>query len=262
MSTAEIDMDDDDIDDLERYLQVKRGEIAFANGVLLVEVSRSGRIRRNNASPEDSKRSRAERNCGLLGGRHQFRTLCEAAPFPNALDVPFAVLTDYDPQDPGEALSITRVRTLLDLIDEEIHADRIHEERDLWVAAEEHGIFVNEYTSRSRSSKVEEDRLICNAIRQSASNQALRERICGWKEDPDSLDEEQFLKDVKTISKGRLGQRMASRILVSNCENCPDGTSRGQSTTSSSESDVAQILGGSRTAKAKSGSMGCLRVDR
>jgi putative ATP-dependent endonuclease of OLD family len=40
-------------------------------------------------------------------------------------------------------------------------------------------------------------------------------------DDPSSLDPKQFLKDIDSIGKGRLAQRLASIFLANKCDVCP-----------------------------------------
>lgn len=219
VSTAGIDLSDEDFADLERYFEVRRGEIAFAKGVLLVE----GPSEEYVVTALAEKMGRDLEQQGVL--------VCSVdgtnfAPFvkllgPSGLDLPFSILTDYDPQETGDPLSISRVTDLLQLIDPALDVAQLEGE-DFWEAVESRGIFVNDFTFEIDLFKGGRRNSICNAMNQLSNNGALRARVRAWKNDPETLDEQQFLKDVKTISKGRLGQRVASRILANNSTNCPE----------------------------------------
>lgn len=223
VSTANLDLPESDLDDLERYLEVKRGEIAFAKGVLLVE----GPSEEYVISPLAEKLGKDLELHGIL--------VCSVdgtnfTPFvkllgPQGLNLPMAVLTDYDPQDEGVALGVNRVKSLIRCIDTTVEIDSF-DEGELFACGEVHGIFVSDYTFEISLFTEGRRKVLCNAISELSSNNSLRTRVSGWKDDPDTLDEEQFLKDVKTISKGRLGQRVASKIVTSENGNCPDYISR------------------------------------
>ena len=41
-------------------------------------------------------------------------------------------------------------------------------------------------------------------------------------DDPDELDPEQFLKDINSLGKGRVAQRIASILVQKNIDVCPE----------------------------------------
>lgn len=217
-STANLALDPDEIADLERYIEVSRGEIVFAKGILLVEGDSESYV-------IPALAEKLGHNLDELG-----ITVCNIAstnfePFvkllgPHGLDIPFAILTDYDPQENGPALSVSRVKNISYSIDEDLDLEDTEEE-ELFEIGEELGIFVNEYTLEISLFLGGRRKLICRAITDLSTNQSLIGRVNGWKDNPDSLDEAQFLKDIKTISKGRLSQRIARLLSQSSNQNCP-----------------------------------------
>jgi putative ATP-dependent endonuclease of OLD family len=110
-STANLDLSEADERDLERYIDVTRGEILFAKGILLVEGDAELFL-----LPIFGKLMGVDFDalgitvCSVAGTNFQpyVRLLG-----PKALNTPFAVVTDRDPQDKGEALGETRIQKLL-----------------------------------------------------------------------------------------------------------------------------------------------------
>lgn len=212
-STAEVDLDEKDVADLERYLDVTRGEIVFSRAVLLVEGDAECFV-----VPVLAKLIGYDLDelgisiCSVSGTNF--------APYikllgDGGLGIPFAVITDYDPTDDGESLGVNRVTALLELItgEESDFADE-EEVRD---AAEELGIFLNEYTFEVDLFRCGRPKSLCTTLSELTTNGAAKKRAASWKEDPDSLDPDQMLKDIDAIAKGRFAQRLASRLKGDIC---------------------------------------------
>jgi putative ATP-dependent endonuclease of OLD family len=212
-STAETELDAKDVADIERYLDVTRGEIVFSRAVLLVE--------------GDAECFAIPILAKLMG--HDLDELgisvCSVsgtnfAPYvkllgEGGLKIPYAVLTDYDPTDDGGSLGVDRVKRLLELITGE---EPDFEEIDkLLEAANDFGLFLNDYTFEVDLFKSGRHNSICNTIVELTENGAAEQRASAWQKKPDSLDAEQMLKDVEAIGKGRFAQRLASRLKKDIC---------------------------------------------
>jgi putative ATP-dependent endonuclease of the OLD family len=59
------------------------------------------------------------------------------------------------------------------------------------------------------------------AIAGLTENKKMRQRFKSWADDPDSLHETQFLKDINSLGKGRVAQRLASTLLAKGEDHCP-----------------------------------------
>jgi|SRR5579863_6218206 len=214
VSTAELDFEDKEREDLERYLDVTRGEMLFAKGVLLVEGEAEMYV-----VPALGK---------LLG--HDFDelglTVCSVAgtnfaPYvkvlgPNGLDIPFAVLTDFDPREDGKNLGEKRILKLLPhLVSAKKLADKKADE--LLSIAPKKGLFLNKYTFEVDLFKCGRHKSICKTLTELAESEAAKERAKQWLEGTDRLDSGQFLADIEKIGKGRFAQRLANNMKGSRC---------------------------------------------
>ncbi len=212
-STAEIDLEDNDVADLERYLDVTRGEIVFSRAVLLVEGDAECFV-----IPILAKLIGYDLDelgisvCSVSGTNFApyIKLLGE-----DGLRIPCAVVSDYDPTDEGGSLGIDRIERLLELITGE--APIYDDEDDLLQAANERGLFLNDYTLEIDLFKSGRPKGICNTLIELTTNGAVKKRATARKEAPDSLDPEQILKDIEAIGKGRFAQRIASRLKGSTC---------------------------------------------
>jgi len=212
-STAEVELDEKDVADLERYLDVTRGEIVFSRAVLLVE--------------GDAECFVVPILAKLIG--HDFDKLgisvCSVsgtnfAPYikflgDDGLGIPFAVITDYDPDENGGELGLNRVEALVELITGE--EPEFEDEEALLDAAEAMGIFLNEYTFEVDFFRSGRHNSMCKTLTELTTNGAAKKRASAWKEDPNALDPEQMLKDIDAIAKGRFAQRLASRLKGNAC---------------------------------------------
>lgn len=216
VSTANLDLEEKDQQDLERYLDVTRGEMLFAKGVFLVEGEAEVYI-----LPALGK---------LIG--YDFDelglTVCSVAgtnfaPYikllgPASLDVPFAVLTDFDPLDEGKNLGEKRILTLLQHLVLEKTAPKKDRTEQLELAREK-GLFLNEYTLEVDLFTCGRENSVCKTLIELAPSEAARKRAAAWKENPAGLDAETFLGDIEQIGKGRFAQRLAGNMTGNRCPN-------------------------------------------
>jgi len=212
-STAETQLDTKDVADIERYLDVTRGEIVFSRAVLLVE--------------GDAECFAVPILAKLIG--HDLDELgisvCSVsgtnfAPYVkllgnDGLNIPYAILTDYDPTNDGDSLGIERIKRLLELITGDTFD--FEESGKLLKTANDLGLFLNAYTFEVDLFKSGRHKSICNTIVELTENGAAEKRALAWQKKPDSLDAEQMLKDIEGIGKGRFAQRLASRLQKDIC---------------------------------------------
>ncbi len=212
-SAADLDLDDRSINDLARYIDVNRGECVFAKGLILVE-----------GTAEEYILPALGKSLGYdfdeLG-----ITVCSIdgtnfLPYiklfgPAGLDIPFAVLTDMDPRD-GGALGITRVQGL---VSELLNGTAgIGTDSDLLKNAPDHGIFLNEHTFEIDLLRAgDNSKRMCEALSELTTNGAAKDRADIWAADSKGLDEDQFLKDITEVKKGRYAQRLAQQMEDAAC---------------------------------------------
>jgi len=225
VSTAGLDLSDEDVADLERYIDVNRGELLFACGIILVE--------------GDAERFLIP----VLAKQHGYDldelgiSVCSISsanfrPYlillgPEGLRMPLAALTDMDPRAPKdgtarEPLGPARVvnSMLPHLLYEPIcDAEGLDEMLDM---APEYGVFLNSHTLEVDLFQSGLHDAFTEAMTGLSENRRACERMRDWAKDPTTLDAVRFLKDIEAVGKGRFAQRLASVITESNLSECPD----------------------------------------
>jgi putative ATP-dependent endonuclease of the OLD family len=213
-STAKLDLSEADERDLERYIDVTRGEILFAKGVLLVE--------------GDAELFLLPILGRLMGVDFDALgiTVCSVAgtnflPYvrflgPRGLRTPFAVVTDRDPQDGGENLGDQRVQKLLAKILEPEEYKRASE-NDLLQIAPLKGLFIGDHTFEVDLFRCGRRKSMCKTLVELSDNKAAKKRAALWLKRPAEMKPAQLLKDINAIGKGRFAQRLATRISKNIC---------------------------------------------
>jgi putative ATP-dependent endonuclease of OLD family len=210
-SAARIDLEESDIEDLERYLDVTRGEMLFAKGVLLVEGDAELFL-----VPALAKLNGFDLD--QLGITVSSVSGTNFAPYikllgPEGLNVPFAILTDRDPQVGGKNLGNSRAAQLLEVLSPKLK----YAEADIIDVAAKRGIFLNDFTFEVDLFKCGRHKSMCKTLLDLSTNGACHERAKKWMADPSSLDSVQLLSDISDIGKGRFAQRLASNISGTAC---------------------------------------------
>jgi putative ATP-dependent endonuclease of the OLD family len=216
--------------DLERYIDVTRGEMFFSKAVILVEGDAEKFLLPTLAKFHDPELGFDELGITVcsIGGTNfgpYIRLLG-----PEGLDIPFVVLTDFDPKgeqvsqqdadpdDPGVVDSYGENRVVNQIM-------RILMDKDEWKKlsfekilrrAEKSGVFLNTFTFEVDLFKTGAEKEFAEAIKGLTSNTKMHRRFDELSVDPESLDPKQFLKDIDSIGKGRVAQRLASIFLAKN----------------------------------------------
>lgn len=230
-----IKLDDADREDLERYIDVTRGELFFAKGVILVEGDAEKFLLPTLAKLYDEAfdfDAMGISVCSIAGTNF--------APYvkllgPKGLDLPFAVLTDFDPKtqgvsqedadpdDAGVTDSYGKNRVVNQIMSA-ILAEEVWEKSnyaDVLKLAPKHGIFLNEFTFEIDVFKAGAEDHFLTAIKGLTTNKKMHKRFTELSADPASLDPTQFLKDIDSIGKGRMAQRLAAILLEADVDICP-----------------------------------------
>ncbi|MGI1820559.1 ATP-dependent nuclease [Exiguobacterium sp. TRN 1102] len=211
VSTTNLDLKDKDISDLERYLNVTRGEILFAKGVILVEGDAEEYLIPILAEKKEYFLDELGISICSVSGTN-------FAPYvkllgSKGLNIPYAILTDYDPQEGKQPLSYNRIIKLLEEI-MEIEEFKKYTEDELIALSPQYGIFTNTYTFEIDLFESGRIFSMTDAIIELTENGAARKRAQQWQSNKSiSSEEKQFLKDIEGIGKGRFAQRVGTNIL-------------------------------------------------
>lgn len=217
-SAAEVDLRPDEENDLQRYIDVTRGELFFARGIIFVEGDAERFLIPEFAAALDI-------DLDALGV-----TVCSVAsanflPYvklvgPDALGIPFVILTDLDPQDDGGApLAFARVRDILALWIEQEDVDLYEEFDDIWEDGELNGIFVNDKTLEVELFQAGMGPAMVPILQKHAKTWGSQRKAMmkGWIDDPTTLDEDKLLGWVGEVSKGRFAQALAGSATAAVC---------------------------------------------
>ena len=225
VSTAALDLSDEGVADLERYLDVNRGEMLFARGVILVEGDAERFL-----VPILAKQRGYDLDqlgisvCSVSGTNFEPYLILLG---PKGLDMPVAALTDMDPRPPNEdgtehePLGPTRVvnHMLVHLVDEATWQAKDFDGR--LAIAPKYGVCMNSHTFEVDLFKSGLHEAFAKAMDSLGGNTRARERMKRWAKTPTRLDVEPFLTDIENVGKGRFAQRLASVIADSGLTACP-----------------------------------------
>ncbi|WP_273425451.1 ATP-dependent nuclease [Curvibacter lanceolatus] len=216
-SAAEVELLPDEEDDLQRYIDVTRGELFFARGIIFVEGDAERFLIPEFAAALDI-------DLDALGV-----TVCSVAsanflPYvklvgPDALGIPFVILTDLDPQDAGAPLAFARVRDILALWMEQEDIYQYEEFDDIREDGELNGIFVNDKTLEVELFQAGMGTAMVPILQKHAKTWGAQRKTMmkGWIDDSTTLDEGKLLGWVGEVSKGRFAQALAGSANAANC---------------------------------------------
>lgn len=211
VSTANIALDAIERHDLERYLDVTRGEILFAKAVILVEGDAELYLVPALARLSGFDLDALGISVCAVGGTN-------FAPYvkfvgPVGLDIPFVVLTDADP-GPGGSLGEKRVSALLEIMGQSAAGIAGDALRKVASAA---GLFLNDHTLEVDLFRCGRHQSMCRALSELADSKVARTRAEGWSKTPATLDVPTLLSDITAIGKGRFAQRLATIMKGKMC---------------------------------------------
>lgn len=213
-STANLELSEADKGDLERYIDVTRGEILFAKGVILVEGDAELYLLPIFGKLMGIDFDKLGITVCSVAGTHFTSYVRLLAP--KALNTPFAVLTDRDPQEKGEPLGEARIRKLLAEVLEPRKYKALPSDKLLEISAS-CGFFVGDYTFEVDLFRCGRHKSMCGALKELSDSGAVKERAERWEKNPAEMDPKQLLSDIRAIGKGRFAQRLATRISKNIC---------------------------------------------
>jgi putative ATP-dependent endonuclease of OLD family len=213
VSANQVNLDQSEIEDIERYLDVNRGEILFSRAVILVE--------------GEAELYLVPKFAALIGYPldEYGVTVCSVGgtnflPYAKLLgkrgfNISFVVITDMDPQENSKPpLAQNRVIKLLQEI-----LGTYQDDSNTWKEdAIQYGIFINQHTLEIDLSQTALEP-ICRSLKELTDNQSAQKRADQWLNAPDQLDTTQLIKDIESIGKGRFAQRLTQHVKA---EHCPE----------------------------------------
>jgi putative ATP-dependent endonuclease of the OLD family len=145
------------------------------------------------------------------------------------------VLTDYDPKaaevsqedDDPAAAGVTDSygeNRVVNHIMEHVLSETLWDKSsfsDVLELAPKHGVFLNEFTFEVDVFKAGAEDQFSKAVKALTTNKAMHKRFGALAADPASLDAKPFLKDIDSIGKGRVAQRLAAALLADGVDACP-----------------------------------------
>lgn len=215
VSTATAPLTERDEADLQRYIDVSRGEIFFARGVILVE--------------GDAERFLIPAFAEALGIPLDMLgiTVCSVGgtnftPYvkllgPQGLNIPHVILTDRDPNGAKQPLVRRRLINVLSLVEDGVNYTPLNAD-EVIARAERFGYFVNSNTLEPELFSGGLAQAMQKIIEQElAISDATREALQGWVDDPDDPDEDRLLALIERIGKGRFAQALAPEVDEDTC---------------------------------------------
>jgi len=231
VSTAKTDFKQADIADLERYMDVNRGEVLFARGVILVEGDAEEFLVPVLARNQGCDLDELGISVCSISGTNFFPYLLLLGP--RGLNMPFAALTDFDPRKPkkdGSSRAPLGPRRVVNdmmsaVLDPTTWDSMTFDE--VAKMAPGSGMFLNTHTFEVDMFKAGLQKEFVVAMNTVGANTLRKDRMRGWAADGDSLDIDLFLKDIEAVGKGRFAQRLSSVIGKAGTAACPKYILRG-----------------------------------
>jgi putative ATP-dependent endonuclease of OLD family len=215
VSTAKTPLTTKDESDLQRYIDVTRGELFFARGIILVEGDAERFLVPAFAEALDIHLDQRGISICSVGGTN-------FAPYvkligPAGLAIPHVVLTDLDPVAAGTPRARRRIEKLLEIVSPRADygemADDVIFQRGM-----RRGMFVNEDTLETElfaaGLAVRMSRILRAEL---ALGQVTLDRIDGWVAAPNTVDKGRLIDLIERVGKGRFAQRLASSATAANC---------------------------------------------
>ena len=226
VSTAALELAEDHVADLERYLDVNRGEMLFARGVILVE--------------GDGERFLVP----VLAAQHGYDldeigiSVCSVSgtnfePYlrllgPDGLNMPLTAFTDFDPLAPKadgtkrSPLGPSRIvnQMLVHLVSESVWDGNEFDE--LLQLAPTYGLYLNSHTFEVDLFHSGLEDSFAEAMESLDVSVPMRTRMTDWASEPSDLDVRKFLRDIESVGKGRFAQRLASIVVQKKTSHCPE----------------------------------------
>ena len=217
VSTATAPLTERDEADLQRYIDVTRGEIFFARGVILVEGDAERFLVPAFAEALDIPLDMLGISVCSVGGTN-FTPYVKLLG-PRGLHIPHVILTDRDPVAGKPPLVRRRLINVLRLVENGVNYTPL-DANAVIAQAEQHGYFVNGNTLEPELFTEGLAETMQMVIGQELSlAEQTSEALQGWVDDPGTLDEDRLIRLIERIGKGRFAQALAPHVSD---ETCPE----------------------------------------
>ena len=223
VSTATVPLTERDEADLQRYIDVTRGEIFFARGVILVEGDAERFLIPAFADALDIPLDMLGITVCSVGGTN-FTPYVKLLS-PQGLNIAHVILTDRDPNGARPPLVRRRLIAVAQLVEDGVDYEPLDTDAVI-DRAEQLGYFVN-------GSTLEPELFIAGLAKdmQTVIQQELpmrrgntRDALRQWVGDPGTLNKDQLITLIERIGKGRFAQALAPHVSE---DTCPDYIRRG-----------------------------------
>ena len=215
ISAADAPLEDADVADLQRYIDVNRGELFFARGVILVEGEAERFLIPAFASALEMPLDILGISVCSVGGTN-FRPYVKLLG-PGGLDIPHVLLTDLDPREDKPPLARRRIFNLLEIVD----ADNGFRELDddaLFREAGQRGYFVNGSTLELELFDAGMDgEIIAVLTRELGVSRRRRREFVEGIVTPAGVDKDTLLRRIERVGKGRFAQSLCREITGDVC---------------------------------------------
>lgn len=217
VSTANAPLTARDEADLQRYIDVSRGEIFFARGVILVEGDAERFLVPAFADALDIPLDMLGISVCSVGGTN-FTPYVKLLGS-QGLKIPHVILTDRDPNGTKPPLVRRRLIRVLELVEDGIDYGPMNADAVI-ARAGTFGYFVNGNTLEPElwAGGLAED-MQTVILQELALGQERQAEIQEWVDDPDELDEDRLVALIERIGKGRFAQALAPHVSD---DTCPD----------------------------------------
>lgn len=215
VSTATAPLTATDEADLQRYIDVTRGEMFFARGVVLVEGDAERFLVPAFAEALDIQLDRLGISvCSVVGTNF---TPYVKLLGPTGLSIPHVILTDLDPVEESPPLARRRVVNILEVVEPgPAYADLA--DAAIFRRGERHGVFLNSGTLEPELFAAGMGRAMSRILKDELPlRSASRTTLDGWVADPATLDADRLIKSIERVGKGRFAQRLSASVTVARC---------------------------------------------
>jgi putative ATP-dependent endonuclease of OLD family len=225
ISTVDIPLQDDEIADIERYLDANRGELMFSRGVILVEGDAEKFLFPILAHNQGYDLDELGIAVCSISGTNFYPYLMLLGP--KGLNIPVAAFTDFDPGRSKKGVTKTDPLGPSRVVNEMMQAllDQDDWERlrfpDIFDMASGYGVFMNKHTFEVDLFEAGLSLEFVKAMNALGTNKRMKQRMRDWASNGGNLNVEIFLRDIDRVGKGRFAQRLASIILSSGNKKCP-----------------------------------------
>jgi len=195
---AEAELESEEWNDIERYLDATRAELVFARRVVLVEGYTEQVLVPALAEELSLDLDQLGISVCAIHGMH-FGSYVR---FLSALEIPWALITDGDPNAKGVRAGVRRAARLLKRLESDAEP-------------EDEGIFVGETTFEYDLFSASDDNAaaFCDALEGLGLSTGRAATVASWCEDGESPAADDFLPVINAAGKGRLAHRLVRARL-------------------------------------------------